>query len=139
MILLQVNWWAVLVSALAGMVIGSIWYGPLFGKVYIKAMGMDTMDEAKRAEMRKGMMGMYITQFVASLVTMFVLAVLIGSLGMVTVMGGVTVALWVWVGFIVPVQLGNAIWGGKMILFWLGAFAQLVTMLVAGAIMGSWI
>ena len=37
--MMSVNYWAVFVSAIASMVIGSIWYGPLFGKMFIREMG----------------------------------------------------------------------------------------------------
>jgi hypothetical protein len=36
----SVNVFAVLVAALAGFVIGGIWYGPLFGKPWMAASGM---------------------------------------------------------------------------------------------------
>ena len=63
-----VNCWAVLVSAIASMVIGSIWYGPLFGKQFLKAMGMDQWSPEKQAEMKKAMTMTYVWQFIASLV-----------------------------------------------------------------------
>jgi hypothetical protein len=48
-----VNFWAVLASAVASMVIGSIWYGPLFGKMFMQAMGMDQWSPEKREAMKK--------------------------------------------------------------------------------------
>ena len=35
----QVNWIAVLIGGVFNMVFGSLWYGPLFGKVWLKAIG----------------------------------------------------------------------------------------------------
>ena len=132
-----VNFWAVLVSAIASMVVGSVWYGPLFGKVFIKAMGMDQWSPDKQAEMKKGMMLSYLWQFVASLVMFYVFAWLMGALGAVSVMGGIQAAFWVWLGFIVPMKFGDALWGGKMTLFWIGIGNSLVTLLAAGAIIGA--
>ncbi len=135
---LEVNWLAVLVSAIASMVIGFIWYGPLFGKQYSSAMGFDQMDEVKRQEMRKGMAKMYIVQFIASLATFFVLAVFITNLGMMSAIGGLTVGFWIWAGFGLPWELGRAIWGGKMSLFWISVSHILANLLVAGLIIGYW-
>lgn len=136
--MMAVNYWAILVSAIASMVIGSFWYGPLFGKKFMAAIGMDKWTpEQKEAEMKK--MGMtYFLQFVASLLTFYVLAVLMGRLNQMSVNGGLMTAFWVWLGFVMPVQLGSSIWGGKMTLFWIGAGNMLVTLLAAGAIIGVW-
>ncbi len=133
-----INIWAVLVSAVASMVIGSIWYGPLFGKKFMLAMGMDKMTPEQQAEMKKNMGMSYFLQFVASLVMFYVLAMFMGRLGQLSLTSGLQVAFWAWLGFVVPVQLGNAIWGGKMSLFWISIGNMLATLLVAGAIIGVW-
>src|SRR3989344_1786224 len=95
-----VNIWAVLASAVASMVIGSIWYGPLFGKQFMHAMGMDTRSPEKQAEMKKGMAMPYLWQFVASVVMFYVFAWVMGVLGAVDLMAGVQAAFWVWLGFV---------------------------------------
>src|SRR3989344_5768242 len=102
----SVNFLAVLASAVASMVVGSIWYGPLFGKKFMSAMGFDKMSPEHQAEMKKGMMLTYLWQFIASLVMFYVFAWLICALGAVTVTGGIQAAFWVWLGFIVPTKFG---------------------------------
>lgn len=137
--MMDVNLWAVLVAAIASMVIGSIWYGPLFGKRFMKDIGMDQWSKEKREAEMKNMPQTYIAQFVASLVTFYVLALLIeGLFGGLSAAHGVKAALIAWIGFVVPVKLGDALWGGKMSLFWLGIGNMLVTLLAAGAIIGAW-
>lgn len=136
--MVEVNYWAVVVSAIASMVIGSIWYGPLFGKAFIKAMGMDQWSPEKQAEMKKGMTLTYLWQFVASLVMFYVFAAAMAATDMLSVMGGVQAAIWAWLGFVVPIKLGDALWGGKMSMFWIGIGNMLVTLLAAGAIIGAW-
>src|SRR6185437_10490200 len=73
-----VNMWPVLVSAVASMVIGSIWYGPLFGKKYSELMGFNSVvmsAEGGSASGGKGkMFWSYVGQFIASIVTFYVLA-----------------------------------------------------------------
>ena len=135
---MTVNFWAVLVSAIASMVIGSIWYGPLFGKKFMKAMEMDKMSAEKQAQMKKAMGMMYFAQFIASLVMFYVLARFIGGSGVLSVHIGLMTALWVWIGFVVPLKFGDSLWGGKMTLFWIGVSNMLVTLLVSGAIIGAW-
>ena len=134
----MINIWAVLVSAIASMVIGSIWYGPLFGKRFIHEMGMDTLTPEKQAEMKKSMTLSYVWQFIASLVMFFVLAWYITTSEHAGVYGGVSNVFGLWLGFVVPLSLGNALWGGKMTIFWLTIGNMLITLLVAGAIIGGW-
>ena len=135
---MQINYLAVFVSAVVSMVIGSIWFGPLFGKSYMSAMGMDKWSEEEKAKMKKKMFGAYFGQFIASLVMFFVFAWYIGLSGHMGALGGIENALWVWIGFVVPLKLGDALWGGKMSLFWLAVGANLVTLVSVGAIIGAW-
>ena len=120
------------------MVVGSIWYGPLFGKKFIHEMGMDAWPAEKRDAMKKKMIPSYIGQFIASLVMFYVLAGLVETFGHTTLGGGMLTAFIMWIGFAVPIKLGDAIWGGKDLLFWLSIGNLLVTLLVAGAILGGW-
>jgi hypothetical protein len=134
---MEINYIALLLSAVASMIIGSIWYGPLFGKKFMKAMGMDTWSPEKQASMRASMMKAYAGQFIASLVMFFVFAWYIGLSGHTGVLGGLNNAFWVWIGFVVPIKLGDALWGGNMTLFWLAIGNMLLTLLAAGAIIGA--
>lgn len=134
----DINIWAVLVSAVASMVIGGMWFGPLFGKQYMRAIGMDTWSPEKQAAEKKKMGISYFGQFIASLIMFYILAWLIGGLDRMTLGGGVTIGFLSWLGFVVPTKFGDAIWGGKMILFWLAIGNSLITLLVTGAIIGAW-
>ena len=135
---LSVNVWAVLVSAVAAIAIGSVWYGPLFGGPFMKASGMDKVPPEKAREMKKKMWVPYTGQFLASLLTMAVLDQMIVYNGLTTVVQGMSLAFFLWLGFVMPVQFGQQLWGGKKILFFLGAGNMLLTMLAGGAILGVW-
>lgn len=136
---MNVNFWAVLVSALVSMVIGSVWYGPLFGKKFMVAMGMDKWTPEHQVKMRKSMGLSFTLQFLASLVMFTVLAFFIGMGGeLSTLRSWLLVPLIFWIGFVVPVKLGDAIWGGSWTLFWLAVSNMLVTLLVGGVIIGAW-
>jgi hypothetical protein len=134
----MINYWAVLVSAIVSVIIGSIWYGPLFGRMFIHEMGMDQWSPEKQMEMKKSMTKAYVLQFIASLVMFFVLAWYIVNSMHKGMFGGVANALGLWLGFVVPLALGNAIWGGKYKMFWLNIGNMLITLLVTGAIIGAW-
>jgi hypothetical protein len=136
--MMAVNYWAVLAAAIASMVIGSLWYGPLFGKMFMTEMGMDKWSKEKQDAMKKKMGMSYLIQFIASLVMFYVLAGLVGGFGHMSLGGGAMTAFIMWIGFVVPLAVGDAIWGGNMKLFWLKIGHMLVTLLAAGAIIGMW-
>jgi hypothetical protein len=135
---MNVNFWAVLAAAVVSMLIGSLWYGPLFGKLFMKEMGMDAWSKEKQAAMKKRMGWSYFGQFLASLAMFYVLAGLIVGFDHASAAGGLLTAFIMWVGFVVPLKLGDLIWGGKAKLFWLGLGNMLLTLLAAGAIIGTW-
>lgn len=136
-----INYLAVLVAALASMVIGALWYGPVFGKSWIALSGM-TPDKIEAAK-AKGMSKNYFLGFLGSLVMSYVLAhalvfasVYLGAEG---VSGGLMAGFWNWLGFVAPVTLGSVLWEGKSWKLWcLNNSYYLFTLLVMGAILALW-
>ena len=49
---MELNWLAILLAAVSAFVLGGLWYGPLFGKAWMKYSGM-TEERAKQANMAK--------------------------------------------------------------------------------------
>lgn len=118
------------------MIVGSIWYGPLFGKRWMKHFNFskEEMDKAKK-EMPKtyGMM------FVGSLVTTFVLAVTISMAPIQGAMTGVIGAFWIWLGFIVAVKMSEVLFEKKAWeAFYIECGYYFVFLGIAGAILGGW-
>lgn len=60
-----VNWLAVIVAAASGFVIGSLWYGPLFGKAWMRLTGM-TREKGAGASMALTFGGAYVLNFIAA-------------------------------------------------------------------------
>jgi len=144
--MVDVQYLAVIVAAIASMVVGYVWYGPLFGKEWATFMGwtaermekMKTDPEAKR----KMMIG-YAGQFIGSLVMAYVLAhsLVFAAYYMKVsgVMGGLQAGLWSWLGFVVPTTIGMVLWEGKPWKLWMiVAGYWLVNLLLMGIIIGSW-
>ena len=136
-----VNLLAVLVAALASMVLGFLWYGPLFGKPWMALMGFskDSMDKAKA----KGMTMNYVLMAVGSLVMAYVLSH-VTSFAMAYMqvsgyMAGLSSGFWTWLGFIAPVVMGAQLWEGKpWKLYPITAGYYLVSLMIMGAILASW-
>ncbi len=137
---MDINYLAVLVCGILSLVIGSIWYGPLFGKLWLNATGMTAPRPEEMAASQKKMIPTYIAQLIASLVQVGVLAYF---LQLVTNLSAVCVALWIWVGFTLPVIAGLCLWNNsskkaawtQFILY--GGF-QLVYLVVSAVILSAW-
>jgi len=137
----MINFWHLIVVAVVLFVIGWIWHGVFFGKMWARAMGMDMsqMTPEKKKEMQKKMWPAYVLQFLLSLLMVYVLATFINFGGA----SGVGTAFLVWLGFTMPVAAGSSLWSGKgkkasWQLFFISAGYQLITLLIAGWILSAW-
>jgi hypothetical protein len=136
-----INYYAVLVVAIVNMILGFVWYGPLFGKTWASMMGYNeqTMSEAKA----KGMTKTYAIMAIGALVMSYVLAhavvFAIAYTNITGVKGGLMGGFWNWLGFVAPVTLGTVLWDGKPWKLWaINAGYYLVVLLIGGMILATW-
>ncbi len=140
----EIHYWAVLVAGIAAMIVGGIWYGPLFGKMWMHGMGFDPHDKALMDKMKKQSGASYPQMFIGALLMAFVLAHVLWAFGkamgpMDPVMAGAQGGLWTWLGFILPVKYGDKLWQGKKFKYVaidLGYW--LVNLLVMAIIISTW-
>jgi hypothetical protein len=138
---MEVNFLAILVAAIFSMVLGAIWYGPLFGKKWMEIIGADSKDKKAREKMQKEAGPLYGIQFLLVLFQVFVLAFYIKGWGEA---GGIENALWIWAAFIVPTLAGSAMWNNdsnkvKFSRFMIQAGYQLILFVTFGFILGVWV
>lgn len=137
--MIEVNYIAILLAAVATMGIGFFWYSPtVLGKPWMKLMGYTAED--LKAEQKK-MGSLYTMSFVAAIVTAYVLSHVMALsqdfYNYSPVMTGLTTAFWVWIGFVAPVQMTDVIFGSKKWkLFAINTGYQLVSLLAMGIIIG---
>jgi hypothetical protein len=125
---------AVLVAAILRMVIGAVWYSPaLFVKPWYRLTGVT------EAQMKAGMAKALAVDFVGSLLMAFVLAHVIRFAGATTVLQGLAVGFFVWLGFVAVVTIGTVTFERKPIrLFLLNNGYLLLSLLAMGAILAVW-
>lgn len=131
------NFLAILVVGVINMVIGSLWYGPLFGRPWMRYMGISykQMQEGKK----KGMTKQYLIMFIATLLMAYVLSMFIVFTSSVTVLEGAMVGFWAWLGFLATTMIGSVLWEQKPLnLYWLNVFHYLVVLMIDGAILAIW-
>ena len=136
-----INYFAVIIAAIAGWLTGAVYYGVL-AKPWVVAHGK-TM-EAFKAEQaaHKGTVHAWLPfalAFLAELVMAYVLAGLVGHLGAVTIRSAVISGLFVWAGFMVTTMLvNNAFAGSRYMLTVINSGHWLAVIVVMGVVIG-WI
>lgn len=127
----SINWLAVLVATLSTFVIGAIWYGPIFGKKWMKENGY-TEEDLKNVNMGK----IYGTAFVLELFMAINLAFFLNGLsiqegalyGFLTGFGWVAMAIGV-----------NYLFSRKTISLWfIDSFYFVVSFTLMGIILTAW-
>lgn len=136
----SLNYLAVLVAALAGIVLGFLWYSPLlFAKPWMREMGYDPNDKAKIKEMQKSAGPAYLASFAASLISAFTLALFFHWLHVQDLHIGLMASFHIWLGFVATVQLTGALFMKQsMKLFAINTGYQLTCYLAMGAILALW-
>ncbi len=134
----DLNYLAILVSVVSSFILGALWYSPLlFGKPWMKMMGFTQqhMEEAKK----KGMAKLYIGNFIATLIMVYILSHFVDYAQAKTITDGLQLGLWVWLGFIVTLQFGSILWEGKPFkLFLINTSYRLVELLIVASILSAW-
>jgi hypothetical protein len=131
----------IVVGAFLSLVVGSVWYGPLFGKKWMEIIGATSLDVEKRKEMQKAAMPLYVIQFGLTLLQLYVFTNFIAWNELTK--ESVWVAFFMWVGYVVPTLAGNAMWNNnppkvKMAMFLIQAGYQLVMFLLYGYMVATW-
>lgn len=124
---------AVLAAAVVPMVLGAFWYSPaLFARPWLRAVGR-TEEELTGARL-----GYPLSAFCA-LVTSLVLAHVVEWSESDSLVDGLRIGLWVWLGFVATVLAVNTYFSGRPRTLWaIDAGYQLLSLLAMGAILAVW-
>lgn len=135
---ISVNYLAVIFASVVSMGLGFLWYSPMvLGKQWMKEHGM-TAESLKKAQKEMGKL--YGLSFVVSLVTAYVLSHVMtlseNFFHYPMLQTGLTSAFWMWIGFMMPVQMTATIFGNKnWKLFRIDTGYQLVSIMAMGAVL----
>ena len=141
---IHLNPMAMAAAVAASMIIGFLWYGPVFGKAWAKEMKLPADFKPTTGVMVKAV----VLQLVGTLLTVYVLAHSeeiwrpstwnLGEDGG-NAMYGVMAAFFTWLGYYVPQLLAGIAWEGKSWkLFSINGANHLVTLMAQGVILASW-
>lgn len=137
----SINLWSIIISIVMSVVLGFIWYGPLFGKQWMALNGMKMPDPKPGFKvMIKPICISLAGALFMSYVLSRLIAVGVAYLGFTGVSNGLAIGLMMWVGFIVPVLFNYAGWEGKSWkLFFINGGYWLVFLLISGSVISGMI
>lgn len=128
MIFEGMNYVAVIIAAIAGMMIGAVWYG-VFAKPWIRAVGFE---EDPKPEPKT-----YVVALAAQFVVAYILAGLIGHMGEHSLWNGVVSAVFAWLGFtLAPMSVNHRFQGSGWDLTIIDSGYWFAVFVVMGAIIG---
>ncbi|NGP87643.1 DUF1761 domain-containing protein [Fodinibius halophilus] len=127
---ISLNWLSIIAAGAAYFLIGGIWYGPLWGKVWMREKGMDEHPEPPNPVI-------YLYSFILQLIVGLSLALFIAALGTNTALQGLYVGLSAGAGFVLTTVGVNGLYNDMSLkLFAIDGGYHLVGFGIAGLIIG---
>jgi hypothetical protein len=128
----QINWWSVIVAALSTFLLGGLWYGPLFGKTWMKSFNFSIEDLKNRNTTRT-----FGLSFILALIAAFILDMFIGH--QADLLTGLLAGFFAGLGWVVTFTGIQYLFEMKTLkIFMVNAGYSLVSLTIMGAILGVW-
>lgn len=138
----KINFIAVVVAVPINFILGMVWYTALFGKPWMKEMGYDPNMRPDKKQMLKGMALSILGSFLFVWVLAWTMAgwqFIPKAKEMGALVNGINSAIFIWLGFFVPVHLSKVVWENhSWKLFFINSGYNLVSALIAAIILAYW-
>lgn len=131
--MIGIDFLSVIIAAVAAMALGFVWYSPKlgFGKQWMKWSGIPMDTPPPKNAGRMMFFGL-----VSQIVMAYVLANFLILAKVASLSDGLTIALWLWIGFIATIQLGSVLWEQRPFKLWLlNSVYWLLSLLIMAAIL----
>lgn len=136
MILAHINWLAVLVAAAFNVGFGALWFGGLFSKPWMEAMGI-TLNDIEDVGIPQA--PAYVASSLAALVLSVVTALFVDWLDLRSMWAGAGLGALAWLGFNATSFIKLVFWEDRRLkLFLIDAGYDLISFMVIGALLAGW-
>lgn len=130
----DVNYVAIIVAAIINLVLGFLWYGPLFGRRWT-ALSNITPQQMASGGIAKTTLG----SFIVALIMFYVLSLVVDWTGAKSIGAGAGAGFWMWVGFVGTVMFNTVLYERRPVaLYVLNTGYFLVSLLIGGALLAVW-
>ena len=136
---MDINVWAVALASVAGVLVGSLWFGPkTFFPRWWQALGKSADDQPGGSNMALVFGFTFVAIVVQALVLAVVISLASSAMGELGWFGGLATGALMGVGFAVSASLTHKLFGGINLWTWvLEAGADIVALALMGAIIGA--
>jgi Protein of unknown function (DUF1761) len=105
----SLNWTAIILITLGSWAGGALWFGPIFGKLWMRIHHGDRkFSDSEMKQMTEGMWKLMVAEIIATLFIVVGLAYIIRA---TPEYSGMQTASMIWAAFILPVIVSTIIWG----------------------------
>ena len=130
-ILSQIEFVPVIASVVVSFLLGWLYYSPaVAGKTWMKLQKIDPRKAKGKSGMGKMMVGILVALFVSACTISY----LVNSLGVTSIVGGVGLGLFMWLGLVASTMAMNYMHGKSLGLYTIDVVYHAITFAIAGAI-----
>ncbi len=135
----------IIISVIASLILGMVWYSQVvFGKYWMRVIHADAEATGAHKMSKRAMAQTVGIQAITSFMFVVALYVTFQAFGSFTPMLAIAQALFVWFGFVVPIEAGAALWSAKSrkmkwAMFLISAGYQLVSIVLFAGIFSAFL
>ncbi len=134
MLTFEVNWLAVILGTFLNMGLGALWYGPLFGKPWMEAVGLSLDDIKNNPSKLPYPMAIFNSFIMAFMLANVIIWADVSSLG-----GGMLMGVFMWIGFTgFSFGVNHAFELRSPFVWLINSGMYLVGLIIMGAVLSLW-
>ncbi|MCR4274969.1 MAG: DUF1761 domain-containing protein [Candidatus Campbellbacteria bacterium] len=137
---IYINFTAIFAASVASFLLGWLWYSDfIFGRRWRTLNNVSEESHQQMSGDKKKMTKSMVLYFVSLVVMVGVLARTLFYMGAYGIGDGISTALWMWIGFVVPSMLGMVLWEKKSWeYYFINVGYLLLALITSGVILTLW-
>lgn len=126
---LSINIFSLIIATIINIILSFTWYGPLFSKEWIKAMGFSKKEID--AEKNKDMKNPTIIVILTTIITVYVINVILTTMNVTNLFEALFIGVLIWAAFYLTKDVGTLLWEHKPLkLLYINATYELIMVLL---------
>ena len=106
---MTINFLVIIVVTIASFIGGALWFGPIFGKVWMKIHHADKLSKEEMQKAMKGSWKLMLGEFILTFVISYFLYLIVRQCS--TLISALDTTFYIWLGFVLPTAVSSVLWG----------------------------
>jgi hypothetical protein len=138
---MTINFLAIILVTIASFMGGALWFGPIFGKAWMKIHHAHALSKEETQKAMKGSWKLMLGEFILTFVINFFLYFIVSQSSML--MFALGTAFYIWLGFVLPTTVSSVLWGNddRKVMFKkvaISSIYRLLVLLAAAYVFFTW-